>query len=387
MAKRSNGEGCIVKTATGKWSARIQIGFKPDGRPKIKTFSGSTRKEATDKLNAYRYELERINNIFQGSSKLSVSMKYWMETYKKIYLKPSSYDRLEVTVNSNILPYIGNEKILDIKPSLIQEKVINVLSNKGLSYSSIKKAYNALNGFFRQCMYDNLISKNPMLGVKLPPCRNFGKKAIHILSEDDIEKFIECCSQKYTTCDRLVYRNGYAYIAVLYTGVRMSEAMAVKWSNIDFENRVLHICGNIVTVKDREDGANSYTQLKQNSTKTSSGIRDIPLCRKALEALKEHRKLYYDGKDDYIFLSKNGNLLSSRNFVKSLNTIYKKAEIEASGAHILRHTFASMLFAKGVDVKIISKILGHSKVDITYNEYIHLIEAQQISAIDLLDVL
>lgn len=387
MAKRSNGEGCIVKTANGKWSARIQIGFKTNGKPKIKTFSGDTRKEATEKLNAYRCELERIDNMFQGSSKLNVSMKYWMETYKRIYLKPSSYDRLEVTIDSNILPYIGNEKILDIKPSIIQERVINALSDKGLSYSSIKKAYNALNGFFRQCMYDNIISKNPMLGVKLPPSRNFDKKTIRTLSEDEIERFIVCCIQKYKSVDKLVFRNGYAYIAVLYTGIRISEAMAIKWSNIDFENRVLHICGNIVTVKDRGDGVNSYIQVKQNSTKSSSGIRDIPLCKKALEALKEHKKRYYDGKDDYIFLSKNGTLLLNCNFVKTLNLIYKKAGIEASGAHILRHTFASMLFAKGVDVKIISKILGHSKVDITYNEYIHLIEAQQVSAIDLLDVL
>ena len=86
-------------------------------------------------------------------------------------------------------------------------------------------------------------------------------------------------------------------------------------------------------------------------------------------------------------LQKKANTATPRNFAKSLNGIYNRAGIDKSGAHILRHTFASMLFEKGVNIKIISKLLGHSRVEITYNEYVHLFKSQEVSAVDLLDEL
>lgn len=107
--------------------------------------------------------------------------------------------------------------------------------------------------------------------------------------------------------------------------------------------------------------------------------------RKALTAILRHKELYSPKENDYVFTSRNGKLVTPRNFAKALNGIYQRANIEASGAHILRHTFASMLFEKGIDIKIISKVLGHSRVEITYNIYVHLIKSQEAAAVGLLD--
>lgn len=127
--------------------------------------------------------------------------------------------------------------------------------------------------------------------------------------------------------------------------------------------------------------------LEQKSAKTEAGIRDVPLCSKDLTAIKAHRDIYSPKSSYYVFTSRNGKIVTPRNFAKALNVIYTCAGIAKSGAHILRHTFASMLFEMGVDIKIISKILGHSRVEITYNEYVHLIKAQETSAVSLLDKL
>lgn len=388
MARRTNGEGCVVKCSSGKWSARIQIGFNPNGKPKIKTFSGDTRREATERLNEYIKNLNRSTGARGYKITVAEGILSWLETYKKIYLKPTSYDRLETTIKSNIIPYIGHMRVSDLTASVIQGRLINTLFDKGLSYSTIKKAYNALNGYLKQCLYEDTIPKNPMLGVRLPSQNKFDKKEIAALSADERERFCYEAAKRFKSTNKLVTRNGYAYIMVLYTGIRLSEALALKWNDVDIDNACLHIRGNVVSVKDRSAKADtSYKVLAQKSAKTEAGIRDVPLCSKALTAIKAHRDIYSPKSSDYVFTSRNGKIVTPRNFAKALNGIYTRAGIAKSGAHILRHTFASMLFEMGVDIKIISKILGHSRVEITYNEYVHLIKAQETSAVSLLDKL
>lgn len=388
MSRRANGEGCIVKTASGKWSARIQIGFNSNGKPKIKTFSADTRKAVTERLNIYIRESKITSDSNNKYITVSAGIRVWLETYKKLYLKSTSYDRLETTINSNIVPYIGHMNTCELTASVIQERLINALYLKGLSYSTIKKAYNALNGYLRQCEFDGSILKNPMIGVRLPFQNQFKKDEITTLTEAEMERFCSAAVDRFKSSGGLITRNGYAYIMVLYTGLRLSEALSLKWTDVDFSNKCIYINKNAVSVKDRDaNHSSAYKVIVQNSTKTASGIREVPLCFKAFDALLAHKGLYHAKNNDYLFTSRNGILVTPRNFAKSLSGIYNRAGINKSGAHILRHTFASMLFEKGVDIKIISKLLGHSRVEITYNEYVHLFKAQEISAIDLLDQL
>ena len=76
-----------------------------------------------------------------------------------------------------------------------------------------------------------------------------------------------------------------------------------------------------------------------------------------------------------------------RNIDRMLRNILTKCNIKPCGVHALRHTYASMLFKKGVDVKTVSELLGHADVSITYNTYIHLIKEQKQQAVTLLDEL
>ena len=212
MSRRANGEGCILKTASGKWSARIQIGFNSNGKPKIKTFSADTRKAVTERLNIYIRESKITSDSDNKYITVSVGIRVWLETYKKLYLKPTSYDRLETTINSNIVPYIGHMNTCELTASVIQERLINALYLKGLSYSKIKKAYNALNGYLLQCEFDGSILKNPMIGVRLPSQNQFKKDEITTLTETERERFCSAAVDRFKSSAGLITRNGYAYI-------------------------------------------------------------------------------------------------------------------------------------------------------------------------------
>lgn len=163
--------------------------------------------------------------------------------------------------------------------------------------------------------------------------------------------------------------------------------LGLTWKHIDLENKYVTVEQSLVTVKNRdgEHGSRYITKL-QDSTKTLSGVRKIQLCRQAIDAISAYKAEHCNNDpDSYVVLSAEGNPLKTRHFERSVNYIYKQAGIEASGLHILRHTFASMLFERNVDIKVISRLLGHSDVSTTYNIYIHLTNTQEQEAVKMLD--
>jgi site-specific recombinase XerD len=87
----------------------------------------------------------------------------------------------------------------------------------------------------------------------------------------------------------------------------------------------------------------------------------------------------------HVIINSKQHSVLPNNFAKSFKGILKRAEMASYGIHALRHTFASMLFSKGVDVKIVSKLLGHSSVKITYDTYVHLFEKDLEGVTEVLD--
>ena len=388
MPKRGNGEGYVYRAKNGSWIAKLQIGYLDNGYPKIKSFSARTRADALRRMNEYKKKLATFDKSGTGEGLLYDSMMKWLTEVKRIELKTSSYQRLEVTIDSNIRPYIGDLVVDEITASTIQTELINALFEKGLSYSTIKKVYNALNAFFKYMMIKGTISKDPMLGVVLPAMNNFAKskRDIKYLTPDEIERFTHRAAAKSMN-GSYVYRYGFIYVFMLYTGLRCGEMLGLQWKHIDIEAKVVHIRQTLLTVKNDSSEGAKYVTMLQDTAKTASGIRDVFLCQKAVDAISAYKELFYSGDEDaFVVTTKEGNPLRTRHFERSVNYIFKSAGIDASGVHILRHTFASMLFARKVDIKYISRLLGHSDVSTTYNIYIHLTEKGITDAVSTLDL-
>lgn len=373
MSRRSNLEGCIVKDprGNGRYIARIQIGYNANGNPRIKSFSGKSVAEVKRRLKEFKHELDNNVTIDQANGILSESMYAWLEKYKKPFVKPLTYDRLIQTIEANIIPYIGQYPIRSITSGDIQSEVINRMLKRGLSLSSIRKAYQILNGLFRQYFIERKIPCNPLDGVIMPTKHQFEKKVIKPLSIEEMERFERTATSKWGNPSVYRYRYGFGLVLVLYTGLREGEALALQYKHIDLKNKKITVEQNLIMATDGS-GDKHRTPIVQPTTKTASGIREVPLCDKALEAVKNHMELYYHGNDEeYVFCTKNNTHLQPHTITKSVNRIFSAAGINASGMHILRHSFASYLYAQGIDIKYISQILGHSGTQITYDTYVH----------------
>ena len=307
-----------------------------------------------------------------------------MTSVKSIELKPTSYDRLEATVNNNVIPLIGTISIANLTADDIQVFAINKLFDDGLSYSTIKKAYDAINACCKFALINRIISYNPCQTVSLPAKHKFDKSEIRFLTDDEILKFKEKALQSYKN-GKPIYPLAYGYIFIVNTGIRLGEALALKWSDIDLTNKLLKVTRNVVMAVDRESDSKKRVPIEQDSTKTESGNRKIPLNKTALSALQELKKIRYFGEDSYVMSTAYNEHNKVRNFCRTFETIIEKAGIEPCGIHTLRHTFASKLFRAGIDVKTVSELLGHSSTQVTYNTYIHLIQEQKTAAVNLID--
>ena len=380
--KSPNGSHSVYKTKDGKWVGQIVIGKNENGTLKYKRF----------KSDKQYVVLEKIREFEQGFVRTKDATKSYLEDFldgylfnvKKNILKPSSFDR-DVRTGNLIKKYIGNYTLEQLTTPFIQSELINKLKDDNYSYSTIHKVYVLLNECLQYAVDTDKLDKNPCRLVKQPPKKMFEKKEIRWLSEDEIQLFKEQAVSKYKTGnDRYIY--GLPISLIIYTGLRCGELAALKWSDIDFENKKIYVRKNIVSVYDYENSDKKTRKVNlQTSTKTSDG-RIIPLIKNAEDILNSIKSKYQKINSDGFIINNSDKMVHVDTISDSYTNIAKTAGIENPlGIHTLRHTFASLLSKKGVDIKIVSDILGHKDVAFTYNTYVHILEEQKTQAMELLN--
>lgn len=161
-------------------------------------------------------------------------------------------------------------------------------------------------------------------------------------------------------------RPGYAAaLLMMETGLRVGECLALTWNDILWERRAVRVGKTLIRITNRrrmevQDGAKSFTSN-----------RTIPLSTDAYTLLED---LYEKAKDrnSYIFAAEDGQPMSYEAIRYQIQLACDEAGVPYKGQHVFRHTFATNCYNRGCDVKILSKLLGHADVAVTYNVYIHL---------------
>lgn len=389
LMKRKNGEGTWgVKTIKG-------IQYKYFRNSDGKYFYGKTEKEIKEKINKY----EKTNsNLNSDKSYLGDFMREWLFNVKRPQIKQRTFDNYEIYYNMffvNYTRYTVNDVQLCVLDSKVLTKFFNSLA-KTYSMSSIKKAQTLLTQCINYAVDEELIEVNPMKKVKMPSQDNVVKKQkeVPFLSYDDMERLYNESNRiqevgfnlNGNVGDLLYGNNAKIIILIMYTGLRMSEALGLKWSDIDFDNKCIYINRNLSSVKNRNEKEDSKYKYIETTLKKESSKRTVPLCDRAYEVLDylyKHNKKHSD--DDYVCLNKDGKIANQRNITRTLNSmlIRGKCEVKKCGMHTLRHSFGSYLVSQNVNIAVVSKLMGHKDVSTTYNIYIHVLQQQQVEAINM----
>jgi integrase len=230
--------------------------------------------------------------------------------------------------------------------------------------------HETLHKALKQAVRWGYMTKNPADDVDAPRVHT---EEVHPLTRDEARRFL-----KVIRGDRLEA----LYVLALHTGLRQGELLALRWEDVDIEEKTLIVRRTIT-----KDGG----KLLIGSTKTAKGRRTVKLTRDAAEALREHltRQLEeIDGLGDYyqpgglVFATMKGTLLNPSNLRKrSFAPLLVRAGLPHMTFHQLRHTAATILLLKNVNPKIVSEMLGHASIAITLDTYSHVLPNMQDSAV------
>ena len=374
--RRKKGAGSIMRKANGTYLGRIAIsGYEPF------SCTGATKKEVERKLEEFKIRTLKKEVIPQKIF-VNTYIEKWMETVKRPSLKAASFDRLERTYLTQIKDsrvgrcQLGNITSMDVQ-GLINEK------SRTLSYSSLKKIYELLNGCFEYAVICREMDFNPVRAVQMPKKENLNKKEkqMGVFSKEELTRIENVAAITYQSGE-VRYRHTWFFLLLANTGLRAGEAIALRWDNIDLDKGFIHVKQNASVVKCRDGKENKY-QVVITTVKTKAGNRIVPCNEKALQALRalqDYQKSHHIH-SDYVDCNDKGELLSQQTLPKILKAILKAADVPYRSVHSFRHTFATNLIQAGVDVKVVSQLLGHSSVKITYDTYVHMGVDRAIEAV------
>lgn len=168
--------------------------------------------------------------------------------------------------------------------------------------------------------------------------------------------------------------------------------LALEWKDVDFDKKIIYINKTVQSNIENFNKANgnnkTYSRIKK-SAKTSAGIRTLQLNETVIWYLNE--LILYDKRNNinskFIACTNVGTMNCSRNLQRSLDRLIKRSGITRHVTlHTLRHTFGSTLLRNGVNIEVISKLMGHANISITYNKYIHSIKEEEAKAMNLIKV-
>lgn len=388
MKRKLLTNGSAFKRTDGRWGGVVWY-MDESGERKRKSFSGTSKQEVNKKMTAYVAEFEKqLIESDESRKLLKESMQTWLRVFKFPSVERTTYDRCECTAVHQIYPLLGDKVVSDITSADIKS-LLNHWMDEGYAYTTVKKVHILFGEYFKYLTQEEHIYRNPMVSVPMIKKSNFmaaqqkeylpENETVTVFAPEEIEKFKAEAFRCWGTGKR-IYQQSAAYILMLNTGLRTGEVLGLLNSDVDLENKVIHLQRGVKEIVKR-DGleAESGREIKIGKLKSASSKRDVPLNSTAIEMIYELRKEYYFGDDSPLVCDENGDYTKPVNFRKRYYRILAAAGIEQKGLHSLRHTFATNLVngvkaedgsIKALSPRQVADLLGHSTSQITELYYV-----------------
>ncbi|MCE9676021.1 site-specific integrase [Paraclostridium bifermentans] len=383
--KRANGEGCICELRRNGvrvgWRALISIGKDSNGKDKRKEFTGKTQGEVKKKLEEYKKEM--LLGILSTDDKITLGEWYytWLYDYRIKELKPKSFEKYEGIYRNYIKnSELGKIKLKDLRATHIQRYYNKLQKQYNKPSSTIKEINTRLKPCLGEAEKQGYLQKNYCKMVTLP--KNNTKKNIKVLNKKEQQMFIEAIKG---------HKLEMLFLIAISTGLRLGELLALKWSDIDFNTRMLTVNRTLSRVKNQT--TNKYEIIEQ-MPKTKNSSRVVPIPTNILTKLKDHKKIQNKQKlligeayinNNYVFADDIGNPIDDKRPGRNLKSILTKLSIEPIKFHALRHTYATRLFENNIPPKTVQVLMGHYDISITMDIYTHVMEDTKLEAVEKLN--
>jgi integrase len=371
--RRGNSEGSSPRRRPdGRWQINRRV-TDESGESSRHTVYGATAQEARDKASEIRRRVEGGQPARDRRETVAAFTQHWIDTSLQASERKQNTKVMYAGVaRTHILSSsIGRLRLDQIRPSHVEGWVVE-LRRKGLAESTIRSAYTILRAVLDTAVRDGALAVNPAAVIRRP--RVTAKEAPHLTPT------------QVTALLRAAEGTRYAplFALLVHTGLRRGEALALQWSDVDLDRRMLRVRGTL----SRIDGALVVTEPK-----TAKSRRFVPisapaelLLRTLQAAQAEERRQAGSAwrHTGFVFTTEFGEPCDPRNAFRALRAAAIKAGLTHAGLHTLRHSAASVMLTRGVPLKVVSEILGHSSIAITGDVYGHVAPDVSSEAVDIL---
>jgi integrase len=369
--------GQIVKRGDDTWLVRIFTGRDANGKRHYlnKTIKGK-------KKDAETYLSKTVTAISTGTfvepSLITVCdyLDKWLDSVARIRVRPRTFASYTKVLERYARPTLEGKKLTSLRPLEIQA-LYTEMQLRGLSGKTVRYVHTILHSAFKQAVNWGMLARNPAEAVELPRKR---RKEMQAFSPEDAARFLEA-----TAGDRLHA----LFVVALFTGMRPSEYLALKWCDVDLQKGSLSIQRSLV-----ESGKGC--QMRIDETKTAHSRRSIPLPPSVVRVLTDQRRRQAEERlagganyqnQDFVFAKQLGDPyqnfnLIRRNFKRALNAAGLPKTIRL---YDLRHSCATLMLAQGEHPKVVSEWLGHASTTLTLDVYSHVLPSMRREASDRLE--
>lgn len=365
----------MKKRDDGRYQRQVSVGKNADGSLIRRTVYAKTQKELDEKVTFAKQGIECNGYVLSTTTTYGDLAALWMRSYGAMQSEKWRY-RQKSLIDRHLLQKLGAIKVIDLKQFHLQV-LINEKAAEGLSTATMKQIKQTATRIMEVAFEADMIRRNVFEKVKVPKKDPVERQA---LTEEQIKMVNETWETHFM---------GYPAMIMLYCGLRKGELLALRWRDVDLDNDIITVNKSITIITN---------QPIVKLPKSKAGIRQIPI-----PTILHNVLIQVKGADNEIVCpSCDGQVMSNsayssawHSYMNHLNLFYggtnasrtqeKKTVIQPFTAHMLRHTYATLLYDAGVDIKTAQRYLGHADVELTLSIYTHLTKYKEDQAMDALN--
>lgn len=373
MSKRANGEGSVYQRQDGRWTAATYV-LRSDGGRERRQVYGATRAAVIAKLQ------ELITKTSQGIPAAGTSWTvetfaaHWLGTIAPGSLRPSTLANYAWIMRKHIAPAVGPIKLEKLTPAHVRQ-LHSKISATGVSARTVQLGHAVLRAMLSEAMREEYISRNVASLVRTPRVE---ASDVTPWTVEETATFLQLTTDE---------QHHELFALALALGLRRGELLGLRWEDIDLATRKLH-------VRQTAQRLGAAHGMVIGPPKSARSRRTIPLPDIAVQKLRSRQRSQRIERElageswqekGLVFSTGIGTIIEPSNLRRSFDQAISVAGVRRIRFHDMRHTCASLLLARGVPLRVVMDVLGHSTMSITSDLYAHVMPSALVDAASAID--
>lgn len=378
--RKTRRRGTITQRSPDRWLVRVTLGYEAGKQVRVNRVVRGNKQDADRVLTKLTREADEGLAVRTSRQSLGEWLSEWLDAWCNDVRERTSRDYRWI-ISHYVPASLWAKRLEKLTPTDVQRWVNDLaagrVTGRALSARTVRYAHSVVRAALNRALKIGRVSRNVATLVDLP---RQARKELTVLSLEDARRFLDAAAE---------LRGGALLTLLLLAGLRPSEALALRWSDLQLDetDSVLRVCRSLVR---HANGRWTFAEPK-----TSKARRTIVLTKLELKMLDRHRRAQLEEKlrvgPEYsdlglIFATEIGTPFSIGNVRRRfLAAVLRKAQLPAMRLYDLRHSSATLLLALGEHPKLVAERLGHSTTRLTLDTYSHVLPQMHRSSAERLD--